>query len=84
MQGRLHLPRPDDATLHAAFVSLRNELDVSFDFSGPAEHSGVASTYTHATAPLRRLADRYVGEVCVAVSAGTPVPEWVRAALPGL
>ena len=43
-----------------------------------------APTYAHTTAPLRRLVDRYVGEVCVAVSAGAEVPDWVRAALPAL
>ncbi|HET9508541.1 MAG TPA: hypothetical protein VFO81_11385, partial [Gaiellaceae bacterium] len=36
------------------------------------------------TAPLRRLVDRYVGEVCVAISAGADVPEWARVALPAL
>ncbi len=49
-----------------------------------AVHAGVASTYAHTTAPLRRLVDRYVGEVCVAISMDADVPEWVRAALPGL
>jgi len=33
---------------------------------------------------LRRLVDRYVGEVCVSVCAGVDVPDWVRAALPVL
>ena len=42
------------------------------------------SEYAHVTAPLRRLADRYAGEVCVALCAGDPVPGWVLAALPGL
>jgi exoribonuclease R len=47
-------------------------------------HSALAAQYTHATAPLRRLVDRYTGEICVALCAGQPVPEWVLAALPGL
>ena len=47
-------------------------------------HSAVASVYAHCTAPLRRLADRYVSEVCLALCAGTPVPDWARAALPEL
>jgi exoribonuclease R len=47
-------------------------------------HSALASTYAHTTAPLRRLVDRYVGEACIALSAGTEVPEWVRAELPTL
>ena len=36
------------------------------------------------TAPLRRLADRYVGETCVAICAGQSVPRWVRDGLPAL
>lgn len=39
--------------------------------------SALAAQYTHATAPLRRLVDRYAGETCVALSAGNPVPRWV-------
>ncbi|HEX7733106.1 MAG TPA: RNB domain-containing ribonuclease, partial [Rhodanobacter sp.] len=46
--------------------------------------SALAAEYAHATAPLRRLVDRYVGEVCVALCANQPVPDWARAALPGL
>jgi exoribonuclease R len=33
---------------------------------------------------MRRLVDRYANEVCVALCARQPVPEWVRSALPGL
>jgi exoribonuclease R len=47
-------------------------------------HAPLASTYAHTTAPLRRLVDRYVGEACVALSAGDEIPEWVRAGLPTL
>ena len=43
-------------------------------------HAAVAATYAHATAPLRRLADRYVVEAALAVANGRPVPEPVRAA----
>ena len=38
-------------------------------------HAAVAATYCHATAPLRRLADRYVIDAVVAVIAGLPVPD---------
>lgn len=48
------------------------------------KHSAIAAEYAHVTAPLRRLGDRYTGEVCVAICAGQPVPEWVTAALPEL
>lgn len=47
-------------------------------------HAALAADYAHATAPLRRLVDRYVGEVCVSLCAGRPVPEWALAALPRL
>jgi exoribonuclease R len=47
-------------------------------------HSAVAATYAHATAPLRRLADRYVVMAALAVANGQPVPEHVAAAFPRL
>ncbi len=37
-------------------------------------HSAVAATYAHATAPLRRLADRYVVQTVLAVANGHEVP----------
>lgn len=47
-------------------------------------HGALATPYAHVTAPLRRLVDRFGLEICLAVSAGRPVPEWVREALPTL
>lgn len=44
-------------------------------------HGALAAPYAHATAPLRRLVDRYVGALCAALAAGDPAPEWVLAAL---
>ena len=38
-------------------------------------HSAMAATYAHATAPLRRLADRYVIEATVQVANGQAVPD---------
>jgi len=43
-------------------------------------HSAMRATYVHGTAPLRRLADRYVTEAALAVVNGKPVPDWVSAA----
>jgi exoribonuclease R len=37
-------------------------------------HAAMAATYAHATAPLRRLADRYVVRAALAVANGEPVP----------
>lgn len=65
---------------------LRGSGYAAFDGALPelTTHSALASEYAHVTAPLRRLVDRYAGEVCVALCADQPVPEWVRAALAGL
>ena len=38
-------------------------------------HAAMAATYAHATAPLRRLADRYVLQAALAVANGQAVPE---------
>ncbi|WP_193613104.1 RNB domain-containing ribonuclease [Nocardioides lijunqiniae] len=79
--------RPTHAAMVVASARLlRGSGYVAFDGEVPAEplHSALASEYAHVTAPLRRLADRYTGEVCVALCAGEPVPDWVLAALPGL
>ena len=38
-------------------------------------HSAMAATYAHATAPLRRLADRYVIEAALQIANGQSVPE---------
>jgi exoribonuclease R len=58
----------------------------AFDGPPPADpaHGAVAAPYAHVTAPLRRLADRYATEACLALHAGRPVPGWVREALPRL
>jgi exoribonuclease R len=47
-------------------------------------HSAMAATYVHATAPLRRLADRYVVMAALAVANGQPLPEHISAAFPKL
>jgi exoribonuclease R len=38
-------------------------------------HAAMAATYAHATAPLRRLADRYVVRAALAIANGRSVPE---------
>jgi exoribonuclease R len=47
-------------------------------------HSAMAATYAHATAPLRRLADRYVVMAALAIANGRPLPDPVQAAFPRL
>ena len=83
----LDASRPVDAAmLNACTVLFRGAGYAAFDGSVPEdpEHAALASDYSHVTAPLRRLVDRYAGEVCLALCAGTPVPDWVRKALPTL
>ena len=43
-------------------------------------HSAMAATYAHATAPLRRLADRYVIEATLQIAAGQSVSDDLAAA----
>jgi VacB/RNase II family 3'-5' exoribonuclease len=43
-------------------------------------HSAMAATYAQATAPLRRLADRYVVQAALAIANGRAVPDGVAAA----
>ncbi|MFI7386690.1 RNB domain-containing ribonuclease [Streptomyces sp. NPDC049813] len=47
-------------------------------------HAAVAAAYTHCTAPLRRLVDRYASELCVAACAGQEPPQWAVEALAAL
>jgi exoribonuclease R len=78
---------PEQAAMVVACTRLlRGSGYATFDGELPAltEHSALASEYAHVTAPLRRLADRYAGEICLALCADQPVPEWVHDALGGL
>lgn len=38
-------------------------------------HTALAATYAHATAPMRRLGDRYLLDTVLALTGGGPVPE---------
>ncbi len=81
---------PNDP-IEAAMISqsargLRGAGYEAFDGELPklTEHSAIASTYAHVTAPLRRLGDRYANECVLAVLAGQRPPEWALEALPRL
>ena len=83
----LDADRPRDAAfLEDAVRLLRGAGYTAFDGALPEQrqHGGVGGPYAHVTAPLRRLADRFATEVCLALHAGRPVPDWARSALPGL
>ena len=72
------------AIMHAAASLFRGAGYTAFDGGVPIglQQAAVAASYTHATAPLRRLVDRFVLVVCEAISSGTPIPGWAREALP--
>jgi exoribonuclease R len=74
------------AMLNACMLLYRGAGYQAFHGTPPeqAEHAAIAAPYAHCTAPLRRLVDRYTGELCVALCAGAEVPEWVAEALPSL
>lgn len=62
------------ALMVAARRLLRGSGYLAFTDGAPAPadrlHAGVAGEYAHATAPLRRLADRFAGEACLAIVRG--------------
>ena len=72
--------------VYACTRLLRGSGYQAFDGAPPEQprHEAIAAPYAHVTAPLRRLGDRYALEICVALCAGLPVPDWVREALPDL
>jgi exoribonuclease R len=79
--------RPDQAAMLNACTLLFHGAGYR-SFSGgipeDVDHAALASDYAHTTAPLRRLVDRYSGEICVALCADQPIPAWVIRALDGL
>jgi exoribonuclease R len=85
-------PRPPT---HAAFLNLVTILlrsagytqvlhPVGAEVPDSLRHAAVAAPYTHVTAPLRRLVDRYATECCLSAVSGVAVPDWVLPALPSL
>jgi exoribonuclease R len=87
------LPTAEPAALavrRAATALLRGARYAAFDASAEQPppndpgHAGIGAPYSHVTAPLRRLVDRFSTELCLALAAGEEPPEWLRAALPAL
>jgi hypothetical protein len=74
------------AIVHSAGMLFRGAGYTHFDGTVPqaAVQSAIGAAYAHSTAPLRRLVDRFVLVICEALSNGTEVPAWARAALPSL
>lgn len=79
--------RPEALALYMdATRLLRGAGYTVFDGAPPelTTHAGIAAPYAHVTAPLRRLVDRFATEICLALAADQPCPDWVREALPQL
>ena len=55
-----------------------------YDSKKPAWHSAIAATYAHATAPMRRLADRYVLDLAYLLANSLSVPKSLTDQLVGL
>jgi exoribonuclease R len=77
------LPR-DDPRTSAFLLAVRRAAGgasyAPFDPDHRPWHSAIAAAYAQATAPLRRLQDRYVIEAVLAIAHGRPVPDAVESA----
>ncbi|MDN4481734.1 RNB domain-containing ribonuclease [Demequina muriae] len=76
------------AFLDAATVLFRGADWSAFDLAhdgaalpDPVTHGALGAPYSHVTAPLRRLVDRYAAEAALASARGREVPAWARAGL---
>lgn len=67
------------ALMTQATMGLRGAGYQAFDGEPPnqSQHAAVASNYTHVTAPLRRLVDRFTSETALAITDGRRPPGWV-------
>ncbi|MBT0671206.1 RNB domain-containing ribonuclease [Novosphingobium profundi] len=73
---------PRDAS-HAALMMAIRRAGHGASYSGYHTdelpwHAAIGAPYAHATAPLRRLADRYVLRTVHALAQGKPIPAFVR------
>lgn len=71
------------ALMHAASTLFRGADYTPFNGTLPEEvtQAAVAAPYAHATAPLRRLVDRFVLAICASLCSGAEVPQWAVQAL---
>lgn len=77
-ERRIDPARPAEAAFMLAVRRAGNGASyVPFKPGETPWHAAVAATYAHATAPLRRLADRYVLRAVLAVTNGQAVPDAV-------
>lgn len=75
---------PTKPTHPVAASDTRGAGYVAFDGAAPADplQAAIGAPYAHATAPLRRLVDRWSLVVCEALASDRPVPDWARRSLP--
>jgi exoribonuclease R len=71
------------AVLQAASALFRGAGYAPFDGEPPAqaEQAAIGAPYAHATAPLRRLVDRWALAICEAEANDRPIPAWARESL---
>lgn len=70
--------------LEAAASLFRGAGYVTFDGKlpeGDLQQAAIGAPYAHATAPLRRLVDRWSLASCLAISQGQEAPEWATSSL---
>lgn len=74
------------ALIHDATSLFRGAAYTAFDGQTPEQpiQAALGIPYSHTTAPLRRLVDRFVLVVCESLSEGRQIPDWARAALTDL
>lgn len=80
-EKRLDPGKPSEAALMLAIRRAGQGASYApFEPGKTPWHAPMAATYAHATAPLRRLADRYVLRAVLALANGRPVEDAVTAA----
>lgn len=85
LERRLDPRQPRDAAFMLAIRRAGGGASyVAYEQGVVPWHAAMAATYAHATAPLRRLADRHVCLAALDVAAGRPVRPAVDAAFPRL
>lgn len=67
------------AIMREAQKLLRGSGYARLENGGAEVHSGIGGYYSHVTAPIRRLVDRFATEICLALYEGRQIPDWVLA-----
>lgn len=82
--GSIVPDRPAHVALLARAVRALRGADYAAFVGEPPDatvHWAIGADYSHVTAPIRRLGDRYANEIALALCSGTEVPAWVLAEL---